>query len=214
MLNFPARPHSFILGFWESSLFFFFPPETFPKSKGEWMRYELPNNRTVKVVEGIKKKKAKQRPGSLPILIPFLGIDSNRPNWAPYCVHRPALMITHNSTQLEPISCSEKSPTCNKVCKGKISSHDDQWPGLCQPSWEQRLGTPGSVSHPQRTGLVSEIICRNPVRAGGDWSRARPTGGGISAAALLSLGSVCLRGTPPFLQVPALRPTLLQRKSK
>ena len=65
------------------AFFFFFPPETFPKSKGEWMRYELPNNRTVKVVEGIKKKKAKQRPGSLPILIPFLGIDSNRPNWAP-----------------------------------------------------------------------------------------------------------------------------------
>lgn len=39
------------------------------------MWYELLNNRTVKVVEE-KKKKSKQRPGSLPVLIRFLGIDS------------------------------------------------------------------------------------------------------------------------------------------
>ena len=38
------------------------------------MWYELLNNRTVKVVE--EKNKSKTRPGSLPILICFLGIDS------------------------------------------------------------------------------------------------------------------------------------------
>lgn len=47
----------------------------------------------------------------------------------------------------------------------RASSHNDQSPGLCQPSWEQRLHAPGSVSPTRRTGLVSEIICVNPVRA-------------------------------------------------
>lgn len=167
------------------------------------MWYELLNNRTVKVVEG-KKKKNQSKGREACQFWSFPGHRLDRPNWAP-TGRRPALMIMHTSTQLEPISCSEKSSTCSKVCKGKIS-HDAQGPGLCQLSWEQRLGTPGSVSHPPRTGLVSEIICVNPGRV---LESSQANGGGISAVALLSLGSVCLPGTPPLLQVPAPRPTLL-----
>lgn len=84
MLNFPVRPDSFILGFRESSLFFFFfLKRPAPKVRENECGMNCSKQDSISSRRKKKKKKAKQGPGNLPILIPFLCIDSNRPNWAP-----------------------------------------------------------------------------------------------------------------------------------
>lgn len=69
--------------------------------------------------------------------------------------------------------------------------------------------SPRSLSTLLRTKAACPGVGEPPTedRSGknsGDLSRARPSGGGISAAAFLSLGSFCLRGTAALLQVLTL----------
>lgn len=103
-----------------------FPPpqETLPIREGEC-------HINCSIIGERKSKKRKSQSkgwGSLPILLHFPRTDLSDLTGHLLC----AQTCNDYHIHLCPTSSSEKSPTWNEVCKGKS-------PGLCQPSWEQRL---------------------------------------------------------------------------
>ena len=133
------------------------------------MWYELLNNRTVKVVE--EKNKSKTRPGSLPILICFVGIDSTELighllgadlHWWS-CTPQPnsSWFRVLKSPQLATRCAKERSPTTPRGLVFVSSPENKGWAprGRWATHREQVWSQKSSAWTP-----------------GGDWSRARPTG--------------------------------------